>query len=237
MARNTLVGWAPDLGTPTTLVLLRHGETSHTQQRRFSGGTGRGGDPDLTETGRWQAAQAAERLATWTGRPGDDRHPRPAIDAIVSSPMQRTQSTARTVADRLGLDVEVDPGFTECDFGAWDGLTYEDVEARWSVALGEWFASTGHPPIEGESFDDVQVRIEHALDELVRRHRGRTVLVVTHVTPIKSIVRHTLRAPTDALFRLELAPASLTSVEFFADGVSSVRFVNDATHLLEPPRA
>lgn len=236
MARNTLVGWAADLGAPTTLVLLRHGETEHTRERRFSGGSGRGGDPDLTAYGRTQAERAAERLQEWSAqRAPSGRSARPAIDAIVSSPMLRTTTTAQIVAERCGLDVSVDEGFTECDFGAWDGLTYEEVGAGWRGELDAWFASTASPPVDGESFDQVQTRIEGAVTSLLQRYAGRTVLVVTHVTPIKSIVRHTLAAPTDALFRLELSPASLSAVEFFADGVASVRFVNDAHHLYATP--
>ena len=77
----------------------------------------------------------------------------------------------------------------------------------------------------------MQERIRRARDHVIQRHLGRTVLVVTHVTPIKSMVRLVLDAPTDALYRMELAPASLSSVRWFADGVASLRFFNDTSHL------
>jgi probable phosphoglycerate mutase len=97
--------------------------------------------------------------------------------------------------------------------------------------LSRWFASTSVAPPGGESFDDVQHRIATVKDRLLKAYAGATVLVVTHVTPIKSFVRQALTAPTPALFRMELAPASFTSVASFADGVESLRFFNDTSHL------
>jgi probable phosphoglycerate mutase len=236
VVRNTLVGWAPDLGTPTTFVLLRHGETEHTAQRRFSGGTGRGGDPDLSERGRWQAERAAEQLARLASDPGTHHAAHPPIDVVLASPMRRTRSTAAVVADGLGLGVELAPGFAECDFGAWDGRTFADVSQADPQGLDAWFASTSQAPPEGESFDEVQARVRAARDEVLERFAGRTVLVVTHVTPIKSMVRLALDAPTEALFRMELAPCSFTSAVWFTDGVASLRFFNDTAHLRGGPR-
>jgi probable phosphoglycerate mutase len=231
VARNTLVGWAPDLGTPTTFVLLRHGETPHTVDRRFSGGTGRGGDPELNDRGRWQAQRAADHLARIADEPGTHHAAHPAIDTVIASPMQRTRETAAIVAERLGLPVTLAAGFTECDFGAWDGLTFAEVSERDPDGLAQWFASTSQAPPEGESFDQVQHRVEAARDDVLAQHAGRTVLVVTHVTPIKSMVRLALDAPTDALYRMELSPCSFTSAMWFADGVASLRFFNDTAHL------
>lgn len=236
MSGNRLVGWAGDLGSPTTFVLLRHGETPHTAERRFSGGTGRGGDPGLNDRGRWQSQRAADQLARIAGEPGTHHAAHPAIDVVLTSPMLRTRQTAGVVADRLGLDVEVAAGFAECDFGAWDGLTYAEVSEQYPAELAAWFASTDHAPPGGESFDQVQVRVESARDDVVARYAGQTVLVVTHVTPIKSAVRLALGAPTDALYRMELSPTSFTSVMWFPDGVASLRFFNDTAHLRGVPQ-
>jgi ribonuclease H / adenosylcobalamin/alpha-ribazole phosphatase len=228
---NTIVGWADDLGPSTTFVLLRHGETPHTVERRFSGGTGRGGDPGLSDRGRLQVQRAADHLRRVAGDPGTHHAPHPPIDVVLTSPMARTRETAAVVAAALDLPVTLAPGFRECDFGAWDGLTYEQVRQDFGVGLAEWFASTDVAPPEGESFADVQRRIASARDDVVSEHAGRTVLVVTHVTPIKSMVRLALGAPTEALFRMELAPASLSSIEWYADGAVSLRFFNDTAHL------
>jgi probable phosphoglycerate mutase len=231
VSRNTLVGWDSDLGTPTTFVLMRHGETTHTRERRFSGGTGRGGDPELTDLGLWQAARAGEHLARIADDPGTHHASHPAIDVIVASPMARTRATAQIVGERLGLPVDVVEGVAECDFGVWDGLTYDEVTRGWPEELTRWFASTDHAPPGGESFEQVQRRVAQVRQDLLATYRGATILVVTHVTPIKSFVRQTLAAPTPSLFRMELAPASFSSIASFVDGVESLRFFNDTSHL------
>ena len=210
-------GWsAPDLGPPTTLILLRHGATPLTAEKRFSGL----GDPDLAETGRAQVAAVARRLAARGG-----------IDAIVSSPLRRTRQTAQAVAEALGLDVHVDDEFREADFGAWDGHTFAEVRDRWPDELAAWLASTAVAPPGGESFDAVAKRIRGAKDALLERFPRRTILVVTHVTPIKTLVREALGAPPESLYAMDLSAASLSVVTYYSDGRGSLRLFNDTAHL------
>ncbi|MET9143632.1 bifunctional RNase H/acid phosphatase [Streptomyces sp. NPDC004042] len=213
-------GWAPaDLGVPATLVLLRHGETPLTPQKRFSGSGG--SDPSLSAVGREQAERAAAALAR-----------RGTIQAVVSSPLARTRETAAIVAARLGLAVTVDEDLRETDFGAWEGLTFGEVRERHQDDLNAWLASPeAEPTGGGESFAATAVRIGAARDRLVAAHAGRTVLVVTHVTPIKTFVRLALGAPAESLFRMELSAASLSAVAYYADGNASVRLLNDTSHL------
>ncbi|MGW0605493.1 bifunctional RNase H/acid phosphatase [Streptomyces sp. NPDC002640] len=213
-------GWAaPDLGAPATLVLLRHGETPLTPQKRFSGSGG--SDPSLSEIGREQARRAAALLAA-----------RGTVQAIVSSPLARTRETAAVVADRLGLPVEIDEGLRETDFGAWEGLTFGEVMERHPDDLDAWLASPdARPTGGGESFQATAARVEEARDRLIAAYAGRTVLLVTHVTPIKTIVRLALGAPSEALFRMELSAASISAVAHYADGNASLRLFNDTSHL------
>ncbi|MBX9364132.1 bifunctional RNase H/acid phosphatase [Streptomyces sp. WAC04114] len=213
-------GWAPaDMGTPATFVLLRHGETPLTPQKRFSGSGGT--DPSLSDTGREQAERAAAMLAR-----------RGTIQAVVSSPLARTQETAGIVAARLGLDVSIDDGLRETDFGAWEGLTFAEVRERYPDDLNAWLASPDAEPTGGgESFAATATRLAATRDKLVAAHAGRTVLLVTHVTPIKTLVRLALGAPPESLFRMELSAASLSVVAYYADGNASVRLLNDTSHL------
>ncbi|MFH9392127.1 bifunctional RNase H/acid phosphatase [Streptomyces sp. NPDC017556] len=214
-------GWgsAPDLGAPATLVLLRHGETALTPEKRFSGSGGT--DPELSATGRDQAARAAEHFAALG-----------AVQAIVSSPLRRCRETAAAVADRLGLDVRIDEGLRETDFGAWEGLTFGEVRERYGDDLTAWLASPDTAPTGGgESFAEVAGRVAAARDRIVARYAGRTVLLVTHVTPIKTLVRLALGAPPEALFRMELSAASISTVAYYGDGNASVRLLNDTSHL------
>ncbi|MYS91990.1 MULTISPECIES: bifunctional RNase H/acid phosphatase [Streptomyces] len=213
-------GWAPaDMGAPATFVLLRHGETPLTPQKRFSGSGGT--DPALSDAGREQAERAADLLAR-----------RGTIQAIVSSPLARTRETAGIVAARLGLDVSVDDGLRETDFGAWEGLTFAEVRERHPDDLNAWLASPDAEPTGGgESFAATATRIAATRDKLIAAYAGRTVLLVTHVTPIKTLVRLALGAPPESLFRMELSAASLSVVAYYADGNASVRLLNDTSHL------
>ncbi|MEV7125658.1 bifunctional RNase H/acid phosphatase [Streptomyces sp. NPDC093260] len=213
-------GWAPaDLGAPATLVLLRHGETPLTPQKRFSGSGG--SDPSLSGIGREQAERVAAALAR-----------RGTIQAVVASPLARTRETAGIVAARLGLDVAVEDGLRETDFGAWEGLTFAEVSERHPDDLNAWLASPeARPTGGGESFATTATRIAATRDKLVAAYAGRTVLLVTHVTPIKMLVRLALGAPLESLFRMELSAASLSAVAYYADGNASVRLFNDTSHL------
>ncbi|GGX17662.1 bifunctional RNase H/acid phosphatase [Streptomyces noursei] len=214
------VGWgSPDLGVPATFVLLRHGETALTPQKRFSGSGGT--DPELSDAGRRQAEATAAALAA-----------RGTIQAVVSSPLRRCQETAGAVAARLGLDVRVEDGLRETDFGAWEGLTFAEVRERYPDDLDAWLGSTKAAPTGGgESFATVARRVAVARDKLLSRYAGKTVLLVTHVTPIKTLVRLALGAPPESLFRMELSAASLTAVAYYADGNASLRLLNDTSHL------
>ncbi|WP_046507754.1 bifunctional RNase H/acid phosphatase, partial [Streptomyces odonnellii] len=215
------VGWgaSADLGTPATFVLLRHGETALTPEKRFSGSGG--SDPELSAVGRRQAEAVAAALAS-----------RGTVQAIVSSPLRRCRETAGAVAARLGLDVTVEEGLRETDFGAWEGLTFAEVRERYPDDLSAWLASpTVAPTGGGESFTAVGRRVRAARDRLLERYQGRTVLLVTHVTPVKTLVRLALGAPPESLFRMELSAASLSAVAYYTDGNASVRLLNDTSHL------
>ncbi|MEU8520211.1 bifunctional RNase H/acid phosphatase [Streptomyces sp. NBC_01216] len=213
-------GWtAPDMGTPATFVLLRHGETALTPEKRFSGSGGT--DPELSAAGLRQAEAVAAALAA-----------RGTIQEIVSSPLRRCRRTAETVAARLGLDVRIEEGLRETDFGAWEGLTFAEVRERHPEDLDAWLASPKAAPTGGgESFATVARRVATTRDRLTAAYTGRTVLLVTHVTPIKTLVRLALGAPPESLFRMELSAASLSAVAYYADGNASVRLLNDTAHL------
>lgn len=215
------MGWgsAPDLGAPATFVLLRHGETALTPEKRFSGSGG--SDPELSATGRQQAARAAEAFAA-----------RGTVQEIVSSPLRRCRETAEAVAGRLGTEVRIEDGLRETDFGAWEGLTFAEVRERHGADLTAWLASPDVAPTGGgESFAEVAERVSAARDRLIALHAGRTALLVTHVTPIKTLVRLALGAPPESLFRMELSPASVSTVAYYADGNPSLRLLNDTSHL------
>ncbi|WP_066907235.1 bifunctional RNase H/acid phosphatase [Millisia brevis] len=209
--------WTGRDGAPTRLILLRHGQTELSIERRYSGR----GNPRLTELGHRQARGAAHRLA------GDAF----TIDAIVASPLARTLATAEAVAGKIGLPVSTDDGFIETDFGKWEGLTFREAREQYPDLHDRWVSDTSVPPPAGESFDSAGERVAAALAALTERYAGKTVLVVSHVTPIKLILRQALAVGPSLLFRLHLDLASLSIADFYPDGGATVRLVNDTAHL------
>jgi probable phosphoglycerate mutase len=209
--------WTPPTDAPTRLVLVRHGATEHTADRRFSGRN----DLPLSAAGAGQAAAVAARLAA--GAP---------VAAVVSSPLRRCVQTAERIAEDLGTSVAAVDGLAEVDFGEWEGLTMTQVRQRYPQQLTAWFRSEQEAPPGGESFAEVARRVLAARDEVVAKYPLSTVVVVSHVTPIKQLVRDALHAPPISLFRLHLDPASVSTIDYFADGNCSVRLVNDTSHLV-----
>ncbi|EOR71032.1 bifunctional RNase H/acid phosphatase [Thermobifida fusca] len=212
---GTALGWGPADTNPTRLLLLRHGQTPMSVERRFAGI----GDIPLTEVGHEQAKAAARRLAQ---RP---------VDVVVSSPLRRTLDTAQYVAKECGLDVEVEEDFREADFGAWEGMTFAEARKHSPQEFHRWLSDPHVPPPGGESFAEVSRRVTRARDRVLARHRGRTVVVVTHVTPIKLLVQQAMLAPLPALYRMHLDVACLCEVHCFSDGPMVVRSLNDTGHL------
>jgi probable phosphoglycerate mutase len=189
------------------VILLRHGVTPHTTDKRFSGGLA-SANPPLSDDGRAQVRASAEWLL-----PLKDR-----IAAIIASPVRRTRESAEIAAGVLGKEVLEEHGFAEMEFGDWDGLTFAEVSERYPAALESWLGSLDQPPPGGESFRTVEKRVLAGLDRVLERYHGQTVLVVSHVTPIKTLVARALEAELDAVYRMELAPASLCVITFYDDG-------------------
>lgn len=209
-------GWTGARGAPTRLLLLRHGQTELSVQRRYSGR----GNPVLTDLGRQQADAAAQYLGARGG-----------IAAVVSSPLQRAYDTAAAAAKALGLDVTVDDDLIETDFGDWEGLTFSEAAERDPELHRQWLGDTSITPPGGESFDAVAHRVRRARNRIIAEHGAATVLVVSHVTPIKTVLRMALDAGAGILYRLHLDLASLSIAEFYPDGGSSVRLVNQTAYL------
>jgi probable phosphoglycerate mutase len=208
------LGWSAD-DKPTTLLLVRHGVTAHTTEKQFSGGLA-GSNPGLTDEGRAQVRATADWLAPLAQE----------IDAVIASPVRRTTESAEILGARLGRKVVVEDGLAEMEFGSWDGLTFAEISERYPDEMEAWLGSLDHTPGGGESFRVVEKRVLASLERVLSEHAGRTVLAVSHVTPIKVLVAQALGAPLESVFRMELAPASVTVLSFFSDGKASLRMFN-----------
>ncbi|MET0997318.1 MAG: bifunctional RNase H/acid phosphatase [Marmoricola sp.] len=199
-------GWGPP-GTPTTLVLVRHGVTEHTLGKLFSGGLA-SSNPPLNDQGREQARETGEWLAPLAG----------TFDALVSSPVRRTRETAEILAEFLDLEIEEEPGIAEMEFGTWDGKSFTEVHEQFPDEMSSWLGDLESAPHGGESFRAVEKRVLEGRDRIVSSYAGKTVVAVSHVTPIKTLVADALGAPLEAVYRMELAPASVTVISYFRGG-------------------
>lgn len=199
----------------TRFVLLRHGQTEHSAESRYSGVS----DPELTDVGLEQAKRAAEALKGFT-----------PIDAILASPRARAQQTAQAAAEALGIEeIQTVEGFAEIDFGEFEGLTRDEALDRDPGAFARWQASPNNAPPGGESVTGFHRRVTRTRLKVQHEFEGKTVLVVTHMMPIKSIVRQAMGANAESLQHFFLDLASISVVEFYGDhGV--LRCFNDCAH-------
>jgi ribonuclease H / adenosylcobalamin/alpha-ribazole phosphatase len=204
---------------PMRLILVRHGETDLTASGRYSGR----GDVPLSERGQAQAKAVAARVAGLA----------PSVAAVLTSPLSRCTATARFIADAVGQPpVTVEADLVECDFGEWEGLTFEEVRRRWPYELDRWLGSAAIGPPGGESFRAVADRVRRLVTRIRVRYPGQTVVIVSHVSPIKVLLRDVLNAGDVILHRLHLDPAGLSIVDSWQDGGVAVRTVNDTAHLM-----
>src|SRR6202030_3121378 len=153
------------------------------------------------------------------------------LNVIVTSPLVRAARTAEEVAAVTGAPVVTDEGFRETDFGAWEGLTFAEVRERWPSEMTAWLADPAVAPPGGESFAQVSERVTAALHRVLAERARQAVLIVSHVTPIKTLVAAALLAPPAALFRMHLDVAALSEIDWYADGPAVLRSFNDTSHL------
>ncbi|MBO9553964.1 bifunctional RNase H/acid phosphatase [Cellulomonas sp.] len=197
---------------PVTVVLVRHGETTMTVSRGYSG-SGEPGPP-LNDHGVRQAHAAAD-LVDRIGRDvwGDIQYP----SEVIASPMVRTQQTGRIIGERLGLPVRTDAVFQEANFGEWQGLTAEEIEERWPGQLEPWHTKADVRPPGGESIAEVGERVRRGLDELRAAGGDRTVVVVSHAVSIRAALGVTMGAQPSSWSQLRVAPASVSIIRLFTD--------------------
>ena len=188
---------------PGTLVLfVRHGVTATTGSVL----PGRAKGLHLADRGRAQAEAAAARLAEG-----------PKVAAVYASPLERTRETAAPIAKALGHRAVTERGLVECDFGEWTGRALKEL-----AKLPEWRTVQRYPSgfrfPGGESFSEMRTRICGTVASLCERHRGETVVAVSHADPIKAAVADALGTHLDLFQRIVISPCSITAIAYGADG-------------------
>lgn len=208
-----------------TLVLVRHGQAAGNRELRYLGTT----DAPLTALGLEQARQLAGACGIYSAT------------ALYSSPLARARDTAAAIAAALNLAPAVREELREGDFGAWEGLTRAEALARDPKLLAAWEAGGESAPPDGERPSALRERAVACADALAARHPGETILLVSHVGPIKALICAALELPPAGARRMWLDPASLSIIDWRlgVSGASSglLRLFNSTAHLRAPDRS
>jgi probable phosphomutase (TIGR03848 family) len=193
---------APKPPSSTLVLFVRHGRTPTTGRVL----PGRTPGLHLSEDGLLQAKHAAERIAAL-----------PRVAAVYTSPLERTRETSTPIARALGLRSRTHSGLLECDFGEWTGVDLKTLRRR-----AEWKTIQRYPAgfrfPGGESFAEMQARMNATVDTLVRRHPGHTVVAVSHADLIKAALATAIGTPLDLFQRILVSPGSISAVAYGASG-------------------
>jgi len=211
----------------TTVILVRHGRTLLTESHKISG---RGGeDPQLSTLGREDATLVAGELVK-VGQTGIfAKFLKPT--AMISSPIARTRETAQIIGDRLGLTVSTNEDIAEIGFGEWDGHTNQEVAAKWPEEYNQWRGDVKVSPPGGESLEDFDERVQKGRRAILEEFEGQSVVVVSHVMPIRGFIKAAIDANWPAYWRTSIAPCSITVLRFWGDEAAEVSVINHTSHL------
>jgi alpha-ribazole phosphatase len=198
------------------LYMVRHGQTAASRENRFSGSS----DPPLTQVGEAMAEAFARAYAplTW--------------DAIYTSPMLRTRQTAEALSRHTGVELTIEDGLKEVEYGEWEGLRQEEVKARWPEAYEYWasdVASRGTPG--GETAFHVAARAMRVVEAIRSRHLRGNIMLVSHKATLR-VITCALLGLDVRLFRERIAqPVAAVTMFVVANGTAQLAFLGDRSHL------
>jgi probable phosphoglycerate mutase len=186
--------------TETRVIFVRHGHTDFPDDRVYCDGIE---NPTLSADGQRQVQAAAQYFQGM------------AIDALYASPVLRTWQTAQAIAKVAGLDPIEAPAMIERRFGLWEGLYFHEIEQRFPAEYLQWKNDkVGYTPQGGETVPQLLARVSGGLDEIVRRHRGQTVILVSHVGPIRVAITDAFRMPLELYRQIRIDYASISRIDY-----------------------
>lgn len=197
------------------LFLVRHAETHWNRQHRYQGWA----DIPLSEAGRAQAEAAARALGVHS------------LDAVYSSPLERSRITAAAIAAPYGTEVRRDPAFKQMRLGEWEGLTVTEVRERYPVLYQSWVESPHLTALPGgEQLGDVRERVLAGLQRVRAEHDGQSICVVSHAVPIRIVILEALGLGLDRLWSFHVSIAGISELEF-RDDWTALHRMNNLVHL------
>lgn len=184
----------------TRVIYVRHGKTDFPKDRIYCDDRE---DPPLNEDGRAQARAAARLLSSQS------------VDVIYTSPSSRTRMTAFEISRAVKAPIKENETLRERRFGIWEGLYFQEISQKYSDAYQLWREDPVHyTPEGGETIDDLLERTAAAIEDMLGDHRGKTILVVSHVGPIRVCLTSALKIPVQWYRQLRIDYGSLTAVDY-----------------------
>jgi probable phosphoglycerate mutase len=200
----------------TCIILVRHGQTEWNRVERFRGRA----DVPLNETGLAQAEATGLRIH-------DEWQP----SAVYSSPLSRAVRTSEAIAKHFNLPVQIHSGMADIDYGEWQGLTPDEVQDRWPIALHAWYHQPDQAIIPGgETLAQLRSRGMSAINELSARHAQQTIVLVGHTVIIRIILLGVLGLGNERFWHIKQDPCAINVFEA-EKGDFVLVSLNDTCHL------
>lgn len=210
---------------PVTLVLVRHGHTKVTERDLIAGGDG--SDPELSELGILDASAAAKTIPALL-----EYFKLPAASTIIHSPMVRTTQTAQIISKHVPVGLEQDERLREIGFGNWNGQEMTAITAEKPDFVRSWQGSMSVKPENGESIDDLVARVHPLIEELCESHSGETVVLVSHMMPVRTIAALSAKGAPSLYWSTNFSPGSVSIVRFFGPNFAEQFVINSCQHLI-----
>lgn len=201
------------------IILVRHGKTLWNSSGRFQGQS----NTQLSPEGIMQAEKLAENF------------PVEHIDAVYSSPLERAFITGKTIADKFRVPIKADSRLCEISFGDWEGLTYDEIHAKWSSEIEMLFDRPDEVIIpDGEKFIEVQKRAVSALHDILAENtlenKDRTVVITAHGGILRALLSYILHMPLRYIWALRQDNTAVNIISFYGEKYN-IELINSTAHL------
>lgn len=201
----------------TTLILVRHGESTANRQRIFAGHY----DAELQDRGLEQAKKTAEYLVE-----------NYKIDKVYASDLKRAYVTGKCTADLAGVEIVPDKELREIRAGKWDGMKFDDIMVTFPDDYGVWMNDIGKArATDGESVAELCERVLEKLTEIATENDGKTVVVATHATPIRVTQSTVQTGGLDEMKNIPWVSNASVSVLEFDNGKWEFKLISEDSHL------
>ncbi len=201
------------------IIFIRHGKTLWNSSGRFQGQS----NTQLSEEGIIQAQKLTENF------------PVEHIDAVYSSPLDRAFITGKIIADKFHVPITADKRLCEISFGAWEGLTYNEIHAKWPAEIEMLFSRPDETAIpQGEKFTDVQKRAVEALNDIIAQNtvsdENKTVVITAHGGILRALLSHILHMPLRYIWSLRQDNTAISIITYYGEKCN-IELINSTAHL------